>query len=134
MSERTTADDIAEAMAEARPVFADAFLADRYQLLADVEVDDGYGGRTMTEEIVEEGRCLLDVAGTQGREGGDVVLGIGPYIADLPIDTMATTDHRIRITATGTGETREFAIVGPPKRGGDFEVFTRLELELRSRP
>ena len=146
MSDPTTADTIAAAFAAARHVFEDAFLPDTYELLDDVETDDDFGGRTVQEQVVESvtvgevdfphrGRCLLDVAGTQGREGApwDIVTATGPYIADLPIRTIAAAHHRIRITAAGTGETREFAITEPPKRGGGFEVFTRLVLEVRDR-
>lgn len=135
MSDSTTADAIAAIFAEARPVFEDSFLPDGYELLGDIVTEDAYGGRTSEEGVVESGRCLLDVSATQGREGAprDIVTATGPYIADLPIDTIATAQHRIRITAAGTGETREFAITEPPKRGGGFEVFTRLMLELRDR-
>lgn len=131
----TVADDIAQAFADVRPVFESSFLADSYELLGDVVTEDAYGGRTVEEGVVESGRCLLDVANTLGGEGAarDVATATGPYVADLPIDTIATAQHRIRITAAGTGETREFAITEPPKRGGGFEVFTRLMLEVRDR-
>ena len=135
MSEPTTADDIAAIFAEARPVMEDTFFPDTYELLGDVETDDAYGGRTVVEAVVEAGRCALDIANTQGGEGAprDVTTATGPYVADLPLGTIATAEHRIRITAGGTGETRVFAITEPPKRGGGFEVFTRLMLELRDR-
>ena len=129
------AERFAAKMQRLAPRIADRFHADYYELLDNDETEDEFGGRTVVETVIESGRCWLKVAGTQGTEGApwDIVTTTGPYVATLPLDTIAEAHHRIRITAAITGETREFAITAPPRRGGGLELFTRLTLELRDR-
>ena len=101
MTDYTTADEIAAVWAEVRPEFAGAFHADIYSLLRVTRVSDGRGGTTTVETAVESGRCSLNLAGTQGREGqsADVVQSVYRLNAELPATTIAKADDVLLVNA-----------------------------------
>ena len=99
MTDYTTADEIAAVWEEVRPEFAGAFHADSYSLLRVTRVSDGRGGTTTVETAVESGRCSLNLAGTQGREGqsADVVQSVYRLNVELPATTIAKADDVLEI-------------------------------------
>lgn len=120
----STADDLTPVWAEMRAVLADAFHADTYEVIATTEVPDGYGGTTTTEEVVETGRCVLDLSGRLGSEAirGGVPTATSTYTAELPIDSVVDETDTLRING------REFAVISVA-RGGLHEIFTTVGLE-----
>lgn len=126
MSDPTLADEIAAIFRnDAAPLIAEAFHADSYELVRFTPVKDGRAGWTVTEEVLEPGRCKLMAATRQGaiRMSGDVVLPVAPYTAELPYTSVVTGSDNIRING------REFKQASPPRRSGNAGMFTVLELE-----
>ena len=125
----TAADDLAAVWDEVRPIFAENFHADTYEVIRTTQVPDGYGGTTQTEVVVEGPlRCRLDIGGQQGGEAitGSVPVGMASYSAELPIDSVVSESDTLRING------RTFEVVAKPKRGGNHDLFTEVELEERS--
>lgn len=123
----TLADDLTQVWDAARPVFAESFHADTYELIRAVRVPDGYGGSTTEPQVVESGRCALDVSNRLGDERvtGGVVTATANYTAELPIDADVKPDDTLRIN----GRTFEITDVGT---GGHHALFTVVSLEARS--
>ncbi|MGB3330696.1 MAG: hypothetical protein WBA46_17170 [Thermomicrobiales bacterium] len=131
MADHTTADEIAEIFQEqAAPIFADAFHADTYVLVALDKTNDGRGGRTPVEKIVEgPRRCSLSAPQQKGVIrfiGQEVIASEAPYAAELPRDSIVTKDHIVRING------RDFYPASPPRLGGEFDLFVVIDLETRS--
>lgn len=140
----TLADELTAVWDSVRPIFAESFHADTYQVVRMVATPDGYGGTTETPEIVESGRCVLTVAARLGGErlSGDVIVPVSVYTAELPIDSdvREADTLRINVAAYGTGlygasayddAGRTFEITDV-KRGGRHDLFTQVELEERA--
>ena len=124
----TDADRIAARFQAARPIFAEKFHADSYEVTRTVRIPDGSGGSTTTESVVESGRCSLDVARFRGSErpgGGDVVTSIAAYTVELPIDTALTAADTLTING------RAFNVIDV-KRGGEAALFAEATVEARS--
>lgn len=125
MSDHTTADDIAAIFREeAAPIFAEHFHADRYELVEVVTTDDGWGGSTTEETVVESGRCALDMTSMKGGETvrDDIGLVETAYTAELPRTSIATPSHTLKING------RTFDVVDV-KRDGNFGMFTMVACE-----
>jgi len=123
----TTADDLTPVWQEARGIFADAFHADTYEIVRTVETPDDSGGATVTDAVVETGRCVLAVSGVGGGEAlaGGVVTAISRYTAELPYESDVTEADTLRING------RRFEVLDA-KRGGEHDLFTVVELEERT--
>lgn len=127
MTDYSTADDLAAAFADARPIFAGAFHADTYAIVRAVQTRDDEGGYTTVDATVETGRCSLAVSQRMGGErisGGTVIPG-SLYTAELPIESIVTETDRLGFSG------RIFS-VSDAKRGGSLDLFTVVELEERS--
>lgn len=120
------ADEIATVFREeAAPIFAAHFHADTYQIYGLEWVSDGSGGRVETEVLKESGRCELRTF--SANWGGEGVTGPYPtaearFEVELPLDTVLTTDHILRING------RKFE-VSNVVRGGNAEMFTVAALD-----
>lgn len=134
----TLADELTAVWDGVRPVFADAFHPDSYQVVRNVPVSDGSGGTTDTPTVVETGRCSLEPSNRMGDErlSGDVVVAQSSYIAELspaPIGAAPATKYSI-VKATDTLEIngRTFQITTKPRSGGNHGMFTLCDLEERT--
>lgn len=140
----TLADELTAVWDSVRPIFAESFHADTYEVIRMVETADGSGGYTQTPEVIESGRCALNVANRLGGErlSGDVIVPVTAYQAELPVNSDVRESDTLRINAVdygaglyGTGAYndpgRVFAIVDV-KQGGHWELFTICELEERT--
>lgn len=124
MTDYTTADAVAAAFADARPIFAGAFHADDYAIVRTIETPDGSGGRTPGFVTVEMGRCSLTVSQRMGGEGisGGRVTPASLYTAELPIDSVVTESDTLGFNG------RTFSVTDA-KRGGTLDLFVVVELE-----
>lgn len=124
MTDYTTADRIAAKFASVRPKFAGAFHADAYDLVRPTEVSDGRGGSTVTQAVVETGRCALMPSQAQGREGlsGDQVESTYRQAVELPATTVATAEDAITINGIAY---RIIAVMAP----GRHDLFPVADLE-----
>ncbi len=124
----TLADELTLVWNEARPVFADAFHGDTYEVLRGVTlVSDGSGGNTAEPIAIESGRCSLTVSNRLGGErvSGNIVIAVSIYVAELPIDADVTETDTLRINGN-----RAFEITDV-KTGGLHDLFTEVTLEER---
>lgn len=123
----STAEDLAAVVTELRPVANDLALPDDYTVIRATLVDDGAGGRTATEAIVEAGKCRKRLGGV--REGERVVMQrlqwSSGYALDLPTETSLTPADDITVNGT------RFE-VGEVQRGGAFSVFVTAIVRERS--
>lgn len=126
MTDYTTADAVAAAFADARPIFAGAFHADDYAIVRTIETPDGSGGSTSGFVTVEMGRCSLTVSQRMGGEGisGGRVTPASLYTAELPIDSVVTENDTLGFSG------RTFNVTDA-KRGGNLDLFVVAELEER---
>lgn len=118
-------DDVAAALAAARPVVADAAHGDAYTVRRDTRVPDGRGGWTVATATVESGWCRLDRGAGSSPErlsASVVTVGVASYTAQLPIDT-ALTD-----TDTLTVNSRTFRVIAV-NRGGVLDLFAVADLQ-----
>lgn len=125
----TLADELTLVWDEVRPVFADAFHADTYEVLRGVTlVSDGSGGNT-AEPIVVDGpkRCdfTLENRFVGERVSGNTVIAVSIYVAELPINANVTETDTLRINGN-----RDFEITDV-KKGGLHGLFTEVTLEER---
>ena len=104
---------------EAAPIFAANFHADTYVIAEDIEAADGYGGTTTARVERETGRCVLDRSNTQGgvKVASGIVLTESDYTAELPLESVLTTNHVITING------REFEVTDV-QREGNAGMFT----------
>lgn len=125
----TRADDLTARFATLRAKVAENFHPDAYEVVRVGDpVPDGIGGSIDPEpEVVETGRCRLQLSGRQGTENvqGVVVVATSPYTADLPIDSVVEETDTLRVNG------REFEVISVG-RGGGFDLFTAVGLEERS--
>ena len=117
-------EDVTAAFAEARPILADAFHPDDYEIERRVRVSDGSGGYTTESQIVESGKCALNAANRIGTEGasGPLTLAITSYMVELPIDTALAPEDTLYVNG------RKFGVTSVMK-GGDHEVFVTAQIE-----
>ncbi len=134
MTDYSTADDVAAAFADARPIFAGAFHSDPYAIVRSVETPDGSGGSTSVDVTVETGRCSLSVSQRMGGEGitGDIVGPRSLYTAELStlvngelVASIVTESDMIEIDG------RRFSITDTKRESGRNPL-TVVELEERS--
>lgn len=127
MTDYSTADAVAAAFAEARPILAGAFHTDDYSLVRRESIPDGRGGSTTADVTVEVGRCSLTAASRIGTEGasGDAIIAISQYTAELPAESIAGETDLLGFAG------RLFGITDV-KRGGAIDLFTVAELEERT--
>ena len=120
------ADQLDSVWAEARSIFADAFHTDVYQIVRSEQVEDGYGGSSFTENVVEEGRCVLEVRNIMGGErqtaGGSLMTTVSRYSVTMPIASVVKTDDTLIVNG------RRFD-VKDVKRGGDWGLFANVDVE-----
>lgn len=123
----TAADDLTAVWAEAADIIAENLHADTYEVVRATPVSDNSGGTTLTDVVVETGRCRLTVANRLGgeRASGDVVLAISLYVAQLPYESVVMETDRLRING------RVFQVTDV-KRGGLHGLFTEASLEERT--
>lgn len=128
MVARTTADDIADALAEATRSVVDAFHADQYQIIRSTRVSDGRGGSTSTDAVAEVGRCQLIVENTGGFEGaqGNAVGATTLYTVVLPRLSIARASDQITVNG------RPFQIRAIREPGGIALQVITAELEERT--
>ena len=117
-------EQITAAWNEARPILANAFHPDDYEIERRVRVSDGSGGYTTESRIVESGKCALNAANRIGTEGasGPLTLAITAYMVELPIDCTLTSDDTLYVNG------RKFEVTSV-SRGGEHEVFVTAEIE-----
>jgi hypothetical protein len=123
----TLADDVTEMLVECRGVLADAFHGDWYEVVrVERREVEGHGWDEQPGRVVERGRCAMLTDGERGGERIDeqVIAGLSPHVAELPIDTVAVAGDAIRIN----GRTY---VVEEIRRGGHHRLFARARLQER---
>jgi len=95
--------------------------ADSYEVVRRVEIPDGRGGRTATEEVVEVGMGALATTGLQPdeRETAGRLGWSSAYTLELPYDTTAEPKDRIRLNGARMFE------IGGILRGGAWGIAAR---------
>lgn len=124
----TLADELTLVWDEVRPVFADAFHGDTYEVIRTTQVSDGSGGTTVVEAVVDgPRRCSLTVSNRLGGErvSGNTVIAVSIYVAELPITADVTETDTLRINGNRTFEITDV------KTGGRHDLFTEVTLEER---
>lgn len=124
MTDYSIADRIAATWDRVRTRIAGAFHADTYELIRFDEVEDGRGGETVTEDVIEAGRCQLVQRPVQGREGlsGDILQSSYRLTAEMPEATLALPDDEIQING------RRYRIVSV-QPVGEHGLFPAADLE-----
>lgn len=117
-------EDVKAAFDEARPILADAFHSDDYEIKRMERVADGSGGWTNEEVVVESGKCALTASTIMGTEGasGPLTLSIASYEAEMPIDTDLTAADALYINE------RKFDVIAV-RKGGEHELFVTAQVE-----
>lgn len=117
-------DDITAAWNEARPILADAFHPDDYEIERMVRVPDGYGGHTNQPQTVESGKCSLTAATRVGAEGaqGSVTVSVSNYTVELPIESTLVASDTLYVNG------RKFNVIDV-LQGGDHEIFVTANVE-----
>lgn len=122
----SVADEIAAIFREeAAPILAEHFHADSYSLFELVETQDEYGGFSTEESLVESGRCELRAfsANWGGEQmSGPRVVTEGSYELELPLESVATSEHVVYVNG------RKFGITNVV-RAGEAEMFTTAAVE-----
>ncbi|MDQ3540129.1 MAG: hypothetical protein M3440_05525 [Chloroflexota bacterium] len=133
MTDYSTADEVAAAFADARPIFAGAFHTETYSIVQAVETRDDEGGYTTVDATVETGRCSLTVSQRMGGEGitGDIVGPRSLYTAELStfingelVASIVTEADTIEIDG------RRFSVTDTKRESGRNPL-TVVELEER---
>jgi hypothetical protein len=86
-------------MAEFRALDEELGMPDTYALIEDIATDDGEGGETTTESVIEAGPCDL-TAGMRRPDEMAVasrVQATALYTITLPYATLAAPKHRLAI-------------------------------------
>ncbi len=117
-------EDVKAAFDEARPILADAFHPDDYEIKRMERVSDGSGGWKNEEVLAESGKCVLTASTTVGTEGasGPLTLSIASYEAEMPIETDLTAADALYINE------RKFNVIAV-RKGGEHELFVTATLE-----
>lgn len=121
----SAADEIAQVFREeAGPEIAQHFHADTYAIYSVTSTNDGYGGVTEVETLVESGRCeVITYSANWGgvRLSNGVVISEARYAIEMPLGTAITTNHTVKVNG------RRFT-VDNVVRGGNAEMFVAAAL------
>lgn len=119
-------EDITAAWAQARPILADAFHPDAYQLKRETRASDDSGGWTTTTTTVETGTCSLEPNRlvTEGASGVTTISVSGYVVEFSNIETVVRPTDVLHIDG------RVFDINGV-MRGGDHSLFVTAQVEER---
>lgn len=126
----STADELAAAVAELRPVANDLALPDTCAVTRKgTATTDSRGNKTYPDVTASSPRCRLRTGGQlrpNERAFADRIQSVAPYAIDLPYGTDVTARDVLIVNTT-----RRFEIVGVLEEGG-FGVFTVAIAEERS--
>ncbi len=105
MTDSALRTNVTRAFAKATAIFADAFYTNAYEVLRAVKVDDGSGGQTETETVIETGRCQLSITNRLGAErvnAADIIRAPSAYTAEWLTQGAVTESDTLRIDGTRT--------------------------------
>lgn len=123
----TLADEVTQSLSAIREELADAFHGDAYEVVRAERREGGDGGWVeRPETVVESGRCALLTGGGFGGTQVDeqVIEGLSPHVAELPIDTGVVAGDTIRINGRAY-------LIEDVKRGGNHRLFVGASLRER---